>query len=147
LQRHYGILEALADEMPDIKDETLPDEEGMSRYLLLFSLFEHAKLQASFPCKYKFLNNYWKSWYGLHSNKQRYTCYLIYANSYRRSGVVKAIEEFKASVYGENYDQEAEAAAAKGSRGVASKKRKAITDAACQKCAAYDWAELADNGR
>lgn len=34
LQRHYGILEALAlgeDEMPDIKDETLPDEEGLAR--------------------------------------------------------------------------------------------------------------------
>jgi ATP-dependent DNA helicase 2 subunit 1 len=69
-------------------------------------------------------------------------------NSYRRSGVVKAIEEFKASVYGENYDQEeAEAAAAKGSRGEASKKRKAITDAASQKSAVYDWAELADNGK
>ncbi|CAL9086261.1 unnamed protein product [Musa textilis] len=34
LQRHYGILQALAldeDEMPDIKDETLPDEEGLAR--------------------------------------------------------------------------------------------------------------------
>ncbi|XP_072958461.1 ATP-dependent DNA helicase 2 subunit KU70 [Typha angustifolia] len=34
LQRHYGILQALAlgeDEMPDIKDETLPDIEGMAR--------------------------------------------------------------------------------------------------------------------
>ncbi|RCV11337.1 hypothetical protein SEVIR_2G184000v4 [Setaria viridis] len=98
LQRHYGILEALAlgeDEMPDIKDETLPDEEGLAR-----------------------------------------------------PGVVKAIDEFKASVYGENYDQEeAEAAAAKASRGDASKKRKAITDAASLKSAAYDWAELADNGK
>ncbi|XP_066393454.1 ATP-dependent DNA helicase 2 subunit KU70-like [Miscanthus floridulus] len=98
LQRHYGILEALAlgeDEMPDIKDETLPDEEGLSR-----------------------------------------------------PGVVKAIEEFKTSVYGENYDQEeAEAAAGKASRGDASKKRKEITDAAAQISAAYDWAELADNGK
>lgn len=95
LQRHYGILEALAlgeDELPDIKDETLPDEEGLAR-----------------------------------------------------PGVVKAIEEFKASVYGENYDQEeAEAAAAKAG---ASKKRKTITDAASQKSAAYDWAELADAGK
>nr|CAB3452150.1 unnamed protein product [Digitaria exilis] len=98
LQRHYGILEALAlgeDEMPDIKDETLPDEKGLSR-----------------------------------------------------PGVVKAIDEFKASVYGENYDQEeAEAASAKASRGDAAKKRKAITDAASLKSAAYDWAELADNGK
>ncbi|PKA60192.1 ATP-dependent DNA helicase 2 subunit KU70 [Apostasia shenzhenica] len=34
LQRHYAILQALAlgeDEMPAVKDETLPDEEGMSR--------------------------------------------------------------------------------------------------------------------
>lgn len=34
LQRHYGILQALAlneDEIPDIKDETLPDEEGLAR--------------------------------------------------------------------------------------------------------------------
>ncbi|EER95967.1 hypothetical protein BDA96_02G056700 [Sorghum bicolor] len=98
LQRHYGILEALAlgeDEMPDIKDETLPHEEGLSR-----------------------------------------------------PGVVKAIEEFKTSVYGENYDQEeAEAAAGKASRGDASKKRKEITDAAAQMSAVYDWAELADNGK
>ena len=39
LQRHYGILEALAlgeDEMPDIKDETLPDEGGLARYLFSF---------------------------------------------------------------------------------------------------------------
>ncbi|VAI13103.1 unnamed protein product [Triticum turgidum subsp. durum] len=95
LQKHYGILEALAlgeDEMPDIKDETLPDEEGLEQ-----------------------------------------------------PGVVKAIEEFKAAVFGENYDQEeAEAAAAKGG---ASKKRKAIVDAASQKSAAYDWADLADNGK
>ncbi|KAM0824659.1 hypothetical protein ACQ4PT_070043 [Festuca glaucescens] len=95
LQKHYGILEALAlgeDEMPDIKDETLPDEEGLAR-----------------------------------------------------PGVVKAIEEFKASVFGEDYDQEeAEAAAAKAGT---SKKRRAITDAASQKSAAYDWADLADNGK
>lgn len=34
LQRHYAVLQALAleeDETPDIKDETLPDEEGMAR--------------------------------------------------------------------------------------------------------------------
>uniref|UniRef100_A0A0E0LHX9 ATP-dependent DNA helicase 2 subunit KU70 n=1 Tax=Oryza punctata TaxID=4537 RepID=A0A0E0LHX9_ORYPU len=95
LQRHYGILEALAlgeDEMPDIKDETLPDEEGLAR-----------------------------------------------------PGVVKAVEEFKASVYGENYDQEeAEAAAVKAG---ASKKRKALTDAAAEKSAAHNWAELADTGK
>ena len=34
LQRHYAVLQALAldeDEMPEIKDETLPDQEGMAR--------------------------------------------------------------------------------------------------------------------
>lgn len=35
LQRHYAVLQALAleeDEMPEVNDETVPDEEGMSRY-------------------------------------------------------------------------------------------------------------------
>jgi ATP-dependent DNA helicase 2 subunit 1 len=65
---------------------------------------------------------------------------MLVCHSYLRPGVVKAIDE--------NYDQEeAEAAAAKASRGDASKKRKAITDAASLKSAAYDWAELADNGK
>lgn len=34
LQRHYEVLQALAldeDELPEIKDETLPDEGGFSR--------------------------------------------------------------------------------------------------------------------
>lgn len=34
LQRHYAVLQALAleeDEIPEIKDETAPDEEGMAR--------------------------------------------------------------------------------------------------------------------
>ncbi|GAB2295814.1 ATP-dependent DNA helicase II subunit 1 [Dionaea muscipula] len=34
LQRHYSALQALAleeDEMPDVRDETLPDEQGMAR--------------------------------------------------------------------------------------------------------------------
>jgi ATP-dependent DNA helicase 2 subunit 1 len=34
LQRHYAVLQALAldeDDMPEINDETLPDEEGMAR--------------------------------------------------------------------------------------------------------------------
>ena len=51
LQRHYGILEALAlgeDEMPDIKDETLPDEEGLSRYFFCLSIYMHAKLYTPF---------------------------------------------------------------------------------------------------
>ena len=34
LQRHYAVLQALAldeDDLPEINDETLPDEEGMAR--------------------------------------------------------------------------------------------------------------------
>ena len=51
LQRHYGILEALAlgeDEMPDIKDETLPDEEGLSRLFFCLSIYMRAKLYTPF---------------------------------------------------------------------------------------------------
>ncbi|KAG1368725.1 ATP-dependent DNA helicase 2 subunit KU70 [Cocos nucifera] len=98
LQRHYGILQALAlgeDEMPDIKDETLPDEEGLSR-----------------------------------------------------TGIVHALEEFKISVYGENYDQEeANSAATKGSGSEASRKRKAMAETAAREGASYDWADLAENGK
>lgn len=39
LQSHYAVVQALAldeDEMPEIHDETLPDEEGMSRYSIFF---------------------------------------------------------------------------------------------------------------
>ena len=56
LQRHYGILEALAlgeDEMPDVKDETLPDEEGLARYLFL--LVNWSLLKS--PNPYLFLSN------------------------------------------------------------------------------------------
>lgn len=96
LQRHYAVLQALAldeDEMPEVKDETVPDEEGMAR-----------------------------------------------------TGVVNALEEFKHSVYGENYDEEKEFET-NGKVTEASKKRKAIAENAVQECANYDWADLADNGK
>ncbi|KAI4334804.1 hypothetical protein L6164_013513 [Bauhinia variegata] len=96
LQRHYAVLQALAleeDDMPEINDETLPDEEGMAR-----------------------------------------------------PRVVAAIEEFKTSVYGENYDEESELAAA-GKPTEASKKRKALADNAAKECENYDWGELADSGK
>ncbi|KAL1295507.1 hypothetical protein HN51_056388 [Arachis hypogaea] len=94
LQRHYAVLQALAleeDEIPEIKDETLPDEEGLAR-----------------------------------------------------PGVVKALEEFKTSVYGENYDEECEANAKPSE---ASKKRKAQAEVATKECENYDWSELADTGK
>ncbi|PIA35887.1 hypothetical protein AQUCO_03400046v1 [Aquilegia coerulea] len=97
LQRHYAVLQALAldeDEMPEVKDETLPDEQGMSR-----------------------------------------------------QGVVNALEEFKISVYGENYDQEEADALSSKTSSEAAKKRKAIAECAVKECANYDWAELADNGK
>ncbi|XP_052173907.1 ATP-dependent DNA helicase 2 subunit KU70 [Diospyros lotus] len=94
LQRHYAVLQALAldeDEMPEIKDETLPDEEGMGRL-----------------------------------------------------GVVNALEEFKNSVYGENYD-DGDKTNEKPSD--ASKKRKAIAENAVKESANYDWPDLADTGK
>ncbi|GAV60696.1 LOW QUALITY PROTEIN: SAP domain-containing protein/Ku domain-containing protein/Ku_C domain-containing protein/Ku_N domain-containing protein [Cephalotus follicularis] len=96
LQRHYAVLQALAleeDEMPEIKDETLPDEEGMAR-----------------------------------------------------PGTAKAIDEFKFSVYGEDYDEENDFAGnCKVSE--ASRKRKAVAENAAKESANYDWSDLADNGK
>ncbi|KAK2980381.1 hypothetical protein RJ640_014554 [Escallonia rubra] len=96
LQRHYAVIQALAleeDEMPEIKDETTPDEEGMAR-----------------------------------------------------PGVVKALEEFKLSVYGENYDEENDFTG-NGKTSEASRKRKAIAENAVKESANYDWTDLADNGK
>lgn len=94
LQRHYAVLQALAleeDELPDLKDETLPDEQGMAR-----------------------------------------------------PGVIKAFEEFKISVYGENDDGEGDLSKTANE---GSKKRKASAELATKECAGYDWADLADNGK
>jgi ATP-dependent DNA helicase 2 subunit 1 len=59
--------------------------------------------------------------------------------------VVKAFEEFKTSVYGENYDEESEHGTGKPTE--ASKKRKAHTEYAMKECENYDWGELADTGK
>ncbi|KAL9383422.1 hypothetical protein Peur_023745 [Populus x canadensis] len=93
LQRHYAVLQALAldeDDMPEINDETLPDEEGMAR-----------------------------------------------------PGVVKAVEEFKLYVYGENYDEESDMGNGKASD--ASEKRKTAAENATKESANYNWPDLADN--
>lgn len=48
-------------------------------------------------------------------------------------------------MYGENHDQEeADSVAAKSSAGEATKKRKAVAEAAA---GSYNWAELADEGK
>lgn len=60
-----------------------------------------------------------------------------------RPGVVKVIEEFKLSVYGDNYDEES----AVGNASETTKKRKAATENAVKENANYDWADLADNGK
>lgn len=60
-----------------------------------------------------------------------------------RPGIAKALEEFKISVYGENYDEEMENAA-QGKANNASKKRKSAAE---EKCAYYDWGKLADDGK
>jgi ATP-dependent DNA helicase 2 subunit 1 len=62
-----------------------------------------------------------------------------------RPGVVRAIEEFKTSVYGENYDEESEHGTGKPTE--AAKKRKAHTEFAMKECENYDWGELADTGK
>ncbi|KAJ4837382.1 ATP-dependent DNA helicase II subunit 1 [Turnera subulata] len=96
LQRHYAVLQALAleeDEMPEINDETLPDEEGMAR-----------------------------------------------------PGIVKAIEEFKFSVYGDQYDGETDSLSSR-KESETSKKRKAAAAEAAKEYANYDWTYLADNGQ
>ncbi|KAJ7957323.1 ATP-dependent DNA helicase 2 subunit KU70 [Quillaja saponaria] len=96
LQRHYSVLQALAleeDEIPEIKDETVPDEEGMAR-----------------------------------------------------PGVVRALEEFKNSVYGENYNEESDLAG-DGKSTDTSRKRKTISENAAKESSNYDWGELADSGK
>lgn len=58
-----------------------------------------------------------------------------------RPGIVKALEEFKLSVYGENYEEEDSNIDGKAEP---SKKRKAN---AMKEYANYEWADLADNGK
>lgn len=55
------------------------------------------------------------------------------------------MEEFKLSVYGENYDDNDLAASGKATE--ASRKRKAIAENANKEYAKYDWFELADSGK
>jgi len=62
-----------------------------------------------------------------------------------RPGVVKVLEEFKTSVYGDNYDEENEQGIGKPTE--ASKKRKANAEFATKECEQYDWGELADTGK
>lgn len=59
--------------------------------------------------------------------------------------MVRALEEFKNSVYGENYDEENENGIGKPTE--ASKKRKAHAEFAVKECENYDWGELADTGK
>lgn len=124
MQSHYAIVQALAldeDEMPEIVDETLPDEEGMSRYSQCF-MFSLSIRVGTHTCLYEYLHH----------------C---------RPGIVKALEEFKLSVYGENYDEETENAA-HGKANNASKKRKqAIEESAMNKASYYNWEKLADDGK
>lgn len=58
---------------------------------------------------------------------------------------MKALEEFKLSIYGENYDEESDSIAS-GKTSDASKKRKAIADKATEESAKVDWSDLADKG-
>lgn len=62
-----------------------------------------------------------------------------------RPAVVRVVEEFKHSIYGENYDEETNVANAKASE--TTKKRKAAAENAVKEIAKHDWADLADNGK
>lgn len=59
--------------------------------------------------------------------------------------MVRVLEEFKTSIYGENYDEESEQGTGKPTE--ASKKRKAHSEFAKKECESYDWGELADSGK
>lgn len=61
-----------------------------------------------------------------------------------RPGVVKALEEFKLSIYGENYEEESDFAVG-GKGNTLAKKRKA--EDAAKESTNYDWSDLADNGK
>lgn len=58
-----------------------------------------------------------------------------------RPGIVKALEEFKLSVYGENYEEDD---AKTDGKAEPSRKRKAN---AMKEYSNYDWSDLADNGK
>ncbi|CAN8312346.1 unnamed protein product [Cochlearia groenlandica] len=88
LQRHYAMLQAIAldeDDVREIKDETLPDEEGMNR-----------------------------------------------------PGVLKAVEDFKKSIYGDDSDDESDSGPKEKSR----KRKAGVSDAGN-----YDYIELAKTGK
>lgn len=72
------------------------------------------------------------------------TCYSDISFVYRlgaRPGIVKALEEFKLSVYGENYEEDD---AKTDGKAEPSRKRKAN---AMKEYSNYDWSDLADNGK
>ncbi|AAF99835.1 Hypothetical protein [Arabidopsis thaliana] len=125
LQRHYAILQAIAldeNELRETRDETLPDEEGMNRFstnfhILLFNIPSYKAKE-----KEKMLGTYRVS-------SISRSC---------RPAVVKAIEQFKQSIYGDDPDEESDSGAKEKS-----KKRKA-GDADDGK---YDYIELAKTGK
>jgi hypothetical protein len=65
-----------------------------------------------------------------------------------RPAVNKAVNAFKESIYGPDYEQaEAEAAAQQNKPSEAARKRKADADAAKSQQADYDWKKLAESGK
>jgi len=139
--------------MPEMKDETLPDEEGMARYGLTLSYCLSLHTHASLPKERKkkreenpvlLFFHICLSWQKLVNVCQLETMCLRALGC--RPGVVGALEEFKCSVYGDNYDEESELVG-NGKASETSKKRKAIAENAVKESASYDWSELADNGK
>lgn len=143
LQRHYAVLYKYAldenDNLPETTDDTLPHEEVMNKYGQMHLIIPHHTLfEFVVPClntklaakltSVGDLNN-WETW------------------EFRPSKV-KAVQEFKNSVYGENYDEEMRLEAEEKAKGsVAAQKRKAAADVASKEANEYNWNELADSGK
>ncbi|GJS82630.1 hypothetical protein Tco_0749171 [Tanacetum coccineum] len=58
---------------------------------------------------------------------------------------IKALEEFKPSVYGENYEEENENATHEKGYNASKKRKQAIEEFAFNKASYYDWDKLADD--
>ncbi|XP_073264693.1 ATP-dependent DNA helicase 2 subunit KU70-like isoform X1 [Populus alba] len=59
-------------------------------------------------------------------------------------GAVRAFEEFKLSIYGDNDDEES--AIGNGKANDAAKKKKPVAENAAKESANYNWPDLTDNG-
>lgn len=144
LQRHYATLQAVAldqdeDNLPEIKDNTLPDVDGIAKYVML-PLNDILSLR-KFPLCYSVLHS-------MRIKKIKCSFFSWRLNWDWQCRADSHAKAFKDAVYGANHDEdEAEAAAAKARGSVATQKRKAAADLAVTEAQEYNWAQLADTGK